>query len=107
MKKLNYQAQVYDEIPGRVFAAMCFVSMCRAITDPEPKCDVARDGRDLKPKEQSAYDAALGLCTLYFTGEIDLGGVPMCETLEAEAPGVRAAGPMDEHGAVFEWSGAD
>jgi hypothetical protein len=75
-----------QEVPARVRAAQEFVDSCRCITDPIIFMSIQSvPGRDLNPREQSTYDAALSALRLYFLGEMDYAGEPEPELEEGRA----------------------
>lgn len=60
-------------IPPRVAAAQDYLRFAEQLRNPPTAFDgQSRDAaRDLTPKEQAVYDAALEVLRLYFTGEQD------------------------------------
>ncbi|MCC6230053.1 MAG: hypothetical protein IT432_12620 [Phycisphaerales bacterium] len=81
MDNENNYVKVFDEIPGRVTAAMGFLCHCKQITDPCCPDSAVQNARSLTASEQATADAALGLLRSYFLGEADLGGPPVLQAL--------------------------
>ena len=81
MDNENNYVKVFDEIPGRVTAAMGFLCHCKQITDPCCPDSAVQNARPLTASEQATADAALGLLRSYFLGDADLGGPPVLRPL--------------------------
>ena len=64
-------------IPPQVAAAQDYLRFAEQLRNPPPSFDgQSRDSsRDLTPKEQAVYDAALEVLRLYFQGEQDYAGI--------------------------------
>jgi hypothetical protein len=108
MDKLEYQSSIFDEIPGRVFAAIFFASLCKSITDPESDCGSSNVGRPLRPVEDAAYTAAIRLMGMYFNGEADFAGPAMMGSLDDETFGDDlAAEDSPQSVPAVIWCGAD
>jgi hypothetical protein len=89
---------VYEQVPGRVNAALRTLEYLRQIENPCGMCEAARHPRDLTPREQGVYAVALGTIVRYLTGEVDMGGPPLSTGAEPtqdtpEPFGVRMDGP--------------
>lgn len=66
-------------IPAKVSAAqdyLRFAEVCRAGGPQSVNSDVPLAQRDLTPREQHVYDAALEVLDLYFRGECDFAPPP-------------------------------
>ncbi|HYF14723.1 MAG TPA: hypothetical protein VD971_06590 [Phycisphaerales bacterium] len=81
---MKQHIEKFDQRPARIAAAMEFVQHCLWITDPPMSCGPHDKGRDLTPREQAAYDAALDALRLYVACEQDFGGPPV-RTEQADA----------------------
>ncbi|GJQ30070.1 MAG: hypothetical protein HBSAPP03_19540 [Phycisphaerae bacterium] len=90
---------VFEQVPGRVNAALRTLEYLRQIENPCGMCEAARHPRDLTPREHAVYAVALGTIVRYLTGEVDMGGPPLSTAGVAPAGdprepyGVRLDGP--------------
>lgn len=94
----NENVKLFDEIPGRVTAAMGFLCHCKEITDPCCPESAVQNARGLTASEQATADAALSLLRSYFMGEADLGGPAMLQALPgaSEEPKHASGGASNE-----------
>ncbi|MDX2131921.1 MAG: hypothetical protein SFY69_07715 [Planctomycetota bacterium] len=91
----NVLTMVFDQVPGRVDAALRALEFFREIENPCAYCEATRHARDLTTREQATYNVALATLTRYLSGEVDMGGPAMNMRIEdaAPEPAAGASGP--------------